>query len=166
MKRLLHLSLIALLLASCAGTGKDVTEAGNGFPEPTVEFPANSSPGSTQSAVLTVENPGPGDMTSVFVTFMVASPAAAGEEFPTPIANGGPKGDDPNVLSVSPEPEAVDSTGITYRFPALPEGEELTVTFELRIPEEPGPAANAIIVSDGSERERARGVRLQTEVEG
>jgi hypothetical protein len=165
MRRLLYLVVLLLLGAACTGTGQNLTEAGNGFPEPSIEFPAVSAPGSVQTAVLTVKNPGPGDMDSLFVTFVVASPGAAGEDLPVPIANGGPRGKDPNVISITPEPVGVDAVGVNYRFAGLPEGDETTITFELRVPEKIGPAANAVIVSDGAERERARGVRLETQVE-
>ncbi|MEA2499298.1 MAG: hypothetical protein QOH26_1703 [Actinomycetota bacterium] len=157
---------LALLLgsASCAGTGEELTASGKGFPKPSIEFPATSPSGSVQTAVLTIENPGPGDIDSLFVTFVLASPLA-GEDLPAPIANGGPGGKDPNVISISPKPVAVDATGVNYRFEALAEGETTTITFELRVPDQPGPAANSVLVSDGAEIERARGVRLQTEVE-
>jgi hypothetical protein len=143
-----------------------LTESGKGFPEPSIEFPATAAPGSVQEAVLTVKNPGPGDIPSLFVTFVLVGPGSPGQEFPRPILNGGPRGKDPNVISISPEPVAVDEQGINYRFEGLPEGEEVTIEFRVKVPMERGPAANSVTVSDGEDVERARGVRLETVVEG
>ncbi|MEA2461221.1 MAG: hypothetical protein QOH90_1398 [Actinomycetota bacterium] len=155
-----------LALTSCAAGGEELTSSGKGYPRPTIEFPAVTAPGSEQKAVLTIENPGPGDIPVLLVTFVMAAPASPGQGFPVPIVNGGPGGKDPNVVSIDPEPDAVDARGVNYRFGALPEGETTSITFTLRVPKEAGPAGNAITVSDGSEVERARGVRLQTNVEG
>ena len=166
MRNVLRTILLAALLlvpVSCAG-GDELTEAGHGFPRPSIEFPATAPAGSVQTAVLTIENPGPGDIDSLFVTFVLASPMGGGD-IPMPIANGGPGGRDPNVVSISPKPVGVDDAGVNYRFEGLPEGESTEITFELRVPERPGIAANSVVVSAGEEIERARGVRLQTEVE-
>jgi hypothetical protein len=166
MKSVFSLALVALLFSvGCAGD-EELTESGKGFPEPSIEFPAVSPPGSVQKAVLTVKNPGPGNIDALLVTFVLAAPASPGANFPVPLLNGGPKGKDPNVVSISPKPVGVDETGINYRFGPLPEGGETTITFEIRVPDEAGPAANSVTVSDGAEIERARGVRLQTDVQG
>lgn len=167
MKRFLHLVTVALLLLSVGcGSSQELTESGKGYPIPSIEFPETSAPGSVQKAVLTVKNPGPGDINALLVTFVLAAPASPGENFPVPLLNGGPNGKDPNVLSITPKPIAVDRTGINYRFGALPEGGETTITFEIRVPDKIGPAGNSVTVSDGEEIQRARGVRLETRVQG
>ncbi|MEA2517364.1 MAG: hypothetical protein QOG16_1202, partial [Actinomycetota bacterium] len=44
--------------------------------------------------------------------------------------------------------------------------EAMTVVFELRVPEQPGPAANSVSAYPGEHPDRAKGVRLGTEVGG
>jgi hypothetical protein len=166
MKKALSGAVLLLVFASCAGSGEGLTPSGKGYPQPSIEFPANSPPGSVQKAVLTIKNPGPGDIPIVFVTFVYAAPASPGESFPVPILNGGPGGKDPNVVSIDPKPVAVDQQGINYRFGSLAVGDTMTITFTVRVPDRAGPAANSVTVSDGEEIDRARGVRLETDVQG
>lgn len=127
-----------------------------------VDFPETSEAGSVQDAVVEVENPGPGDIRFLAVTFATIAPRQGGEEFPIPLVGPGAPEDHPAVAAVSPEPRAVSSDGLVYNFGPLPEGEEITITFSLRIPAEIGPAANSLQVGDGQDLERARGVRLET----
>ncbi len=165
MSRVLPL-LLCVVLVSCAGGGENLTETGKGYPRPSIAFPAASEPGSVQDAVLRIENPGPGDIPSLLVTFLQSSPAAPGEPLPTRIARGGPEGKDKALVSVTPEPAGVDAAGVVYRFGPLPEGEDTTITFRFKVPQVRGPAGNSVLVSDGQDIERARGVRMQTEVGG
>lgn len=52
----------------------------------------------------------------------------------------------------------------TYAFGGIAEGGSLTLEFDLRMPEESGSFGNSVQVYDGSEVERAAGIRLEIEV--
>jgi hypothetical protein len=69
-------------------------------------------------------------------------------------------------VSVDPEPNAVGENGVIYTFDGLAEGETVTITFEVRAPTQEGPVGNAVQVYEGSDPNRARGVRLEAEVRG
>jgi hypothetical protein len=156
----------ALLAAAPAcWRGGELTESGKGLPVVAVDFPQNAAPGSVQTAVLSVENPGPGDIARVVVTFVrVGAPAAEG--LPNPIVDPGRSPDSGEVVGVHPEPRSVSPDGLAFRFGALGEGEEMTIEFDLRVPEVAGIAANSVTVYDDLEPPRARGVRLETTVQG
>lgn len=163
MRRVAATAALALL---CSGCFLGTEDPKAGFPVPTVEFPPTAAPGSVQEAVLHVRNPGSEDIKALLVTFVAASPAAAGEPLPNPIVSGGPGGDDPAVRSIEPEPEATDDLGVVYRFGPLAAEAETTIRFRLAVPTERGPAGNSVLVADGEDPQRARGVRVQTEVGG
>lgn len=162
--RTLSAALAAAAVAvACFGTS-EVTEAGKALPQVEVEFPEEARPGSVQDAVLTVTNPGPGDMQGVTIAF-----ARVGNDYPI-VDVSRPDA----VVSVSPEPKTVDDNGTLYQFvsapeapeapPLVPEGESITVTFRLRVPERRGVAANSVTVSASEDVERIRGLRLETDV--
>ncbi len=167
-RHLLVLVVGAIVTSSCAGSGTELSESGNGLPRVAVEFPASAEAGSVQPAVFEVTNPGPGDIGTLIVAFT----RAGDPDLPTPIvdvAGGSAPG---AVRSVDPDPTGV-SDGVVYRFsraspqePFLADGDSVTLTFDLVVPHRPGAAANAVQVYDGSEIDRAAGVRLETEVEG
>ena len=148
---------LAILLTGCyRGPDPDVTDAGKGRPRVTATAPETAEPGATVDVVVTVSNPGPGDMPSIVVAFSrVGDP-----QLPAPIVDVGRGGTTEGIASVEPEADVISPDGVRYRFGALPEGEELAITFELRMPRIRGAVGNAITVYDGNEPERARGTRL------
>jgi len=162
-KRLVLGCLLAAFFAGCYLPDPDLTPEGKGLPVVTLgDFPATVAPGSRHSVALTIENPGPSDMESIVVAFSrLGDPA-----LPEPIVDVAPRGDTGPVEAVEPEPDAVSQDGVIYRFGSLEEGDTLTIVFELSIPQIDGPAGNAVQVYDGAEPDRARGVRLETRVEG
>ncbi|MBA3430224.1 MAG: hypothetical protein H0U16_01930, partial [Actinobacteria bacterium] len=120
----------------------------------------------TAEAVLTIENPGPGDIDTVAVAFATIAPSPGTREFPVPIVGIGSDGTNPAVVEVSPEPRATSDDGVVYTFEGLAEGGSTSITFTLQMPVRPGVAANSVQVYDGRDIARARGIRLQTTVEG
>lgn len=164
MSRLAVLAMAALVFASCyGGPDPNLTKDGLSKPELTLEFPEETTAGSTQTAELTILNPGPGDMDSLVVAFS----RLGDPKLPAPIVDVSPRDDDGGtVRDVVPEPQAVSPDGVIYTFDGLDEGRELVIRFSLRVPPVSGPAGNAILVYEGSDPERARGVRLETEVGG
>jgi hypothetical protein len=159
----------ALLLSSCLGPDPNLTESGQGKPEITVKFPAEVPAGSTQEAIFTVTNPGPGAINVLAIAF-----ARLGDpKLPQPIVDVAPRSKGA-VLEIDPEPRAVSRDGVVYAFgtsrgetePVLRVGESLEITFTLAMPVTPGPAGNSVQAYDGNAVERARGVRLETEILG
>lgn len=166
MRRLAVAAALLLVPAACFGPDPNVTESGKGLPFLEIDFPPRVQARSTHTATLTVENRGPGDMGSVVVAF--ASVGVAGASGPladdlVPISVGG---DNPAIASITPEPESVSDDGVVYVFGGLPEGETMTIEFEIVAPDTPGPAANSVSVYDGAESDRIRGLRLETLVTG
>jgi hypothetical protein len=160
----------ALLLSACLGPDPNLTESGEGKPEISVEFPDEVPAGSTQEAIITVTNPGPGEINVLAIAF-----ARLGDpKLPQPIVDVAPR-DRSAVLEIDPEPRAVSNDGVVYAFgtsegevvePILREGESLEITFRLSMPASPGPAGNSVQAYDGEDVDRARGVRLETEILG
>jgi hypothetical protein len=159
--------IACLLLSGCFGSGAELSDSGKGLLTVSVEFPATSPAGSVQTATIEVGNPGPGDIDVLAVTFATIGPAPGERDLPKPIVwTGGAGGEHPDVVAIDPEPRAVSRDGIVYTFDGLAEGETRIITFELRVPDEPGTAANSLQVADGRELDRGRGVRLTTVVGG
>jgi hypothetical protein len=157
--------VLALLPATaCYGPDPDVSPAGRGLPELTVEFPESADAGSTQTAVLTITNPGPQDMSQVVVSFLRVGPGGGSNELPVPIVDGASQHENPAIVTIEPEPNAISLAAVEFIFDALPEGESTEITFELKVPDIQGVAANSVTVYDGSDPERASGIRLQTMV--
>jgi hypothetical protein len=152
--------LAAMVLASCYGQDP----GGPGRPELALDFPATSPPGSTQAATLTVENPGPQPMTSIVVAFLRVGPAQGGG-LPEPIVDGAAQHENPAIVDIDPEPRAVSQAAVEFTFDGLEQGESTTITFRLKVPRTLGEAANSVTVYDGSDTDRARGIRLETMVE-
>jgi hypothetical protein len=168
-RKLAATAATALLLSSCLGPDPNLTESGQGKPEITVEFPAEVPAGSTQEAIFTVTNPGPGAINVLAIAF-----ARLGDpKLPQPIVDVAPRGRSA-VLEIDPEPRAVSRDGVVYAFgmaggeaePILRVGGSLEITFRLSMPVTPGPAGNSVQAYDGNQVERARGVRLETEILG
>ena len=158
------LAIIAIVAIALFIAQRDV--ASEGRPEIRVDFPAASEPGSTQTATFTITNPGPQRMQSVFLAFARVGPAAGGGQIPLPIVDAGARHENPAIVSIDPEPDAISIEGVVFRFAGLDGGESMTVSFDLVIPGQPGPAANSVTAYPGEDPERARGVRLETEVGG
>jgi hypothetical protein len=159
------LCLGALVAVSCLGPDPNVTPEGAGLPELEIGFPDSSASGSVQPAVLTITNPGPRPMSTVVVAFARVGPAAGGRELPDPIVDGGAQRRNPAIVSIDPEPRAVSLAAVEFTFDGLAEGESAEITFELRVPSEPGEAANSVTVYEGSDPSRVRGARLATTVQ-
>lgn len=145
---------------------RGVPEGEEGRPQIAVVFPETSAPGSLQTATFTITNPGPERMESVFLAFARVGPAQGGEPLPFPIVDPGAKGENPSIVSITPEPDASSNDAVVFRFAGLDEGESMTIEFELLVPETSGPAANSVSVYPGEYPDRAKGVRLDTEVGG
>jgi hypothetical protein len=160
------LIVAAGLLAACYGPDPDVTASGAARPAFEIDFPAESAPGSTQTATLTITNPGPGDMAAVVVAFARVGPAEGGAGLPTPIVDGGFKGRNPAVADIRPDPRETSQAAMEFFFGPLAERETTTIEFDLVVPEVSGEAANSVTVYDGSDPDRIRGARLSTEISG
>ena len=160
------LALVAVLALALFIGNKDVPEGEEGRPEITVEFPATSDPGSVQTATFTVHNPSEEEMRSVFLAFARVGPAQGGDPIPYPIVDPGAKHINPSIVAIEPEPEASSIDAVVFRFGRLGPGETMTFSFDLRIPDVAGPAANSVSAYPGEHPDRAQGVRLETEVGG
>jgi hypothetical protein len=157
---------VLLMLAACFGPDPNQTESGKGLPVLSVEFPESVAAGSTNTATLTVENPGPGDIESVVVAFAAVGVAAASGPLPAELVPAASGRDNPAVASVEPEPRSVSPDGVVYVFDGLEEGASLEIAFRIVAPERAGTAANSISVYDGADASRIRGLRVDTVVTG
>jgi hypothetical protein len=165
------LGALLLLLPACfGGNDPNLTESGKGKPRISVRFPATVESGSVHEAVVRVSNPGPGDINVLAIAFSLVGPDPGATEFPAPLVALGARRTNESIVSVSPEPTGISDQATVYTFgpldgaPRLPTGGSITITFVLKVPEGPGSAANSIQAYDGHEIDRARGVRLATEV--
>ena len=165
MGRLVAAAVALTVLAGCFGPDPNLTDTGKGKPRLAVEFPETVTHGSTATATLTVDNPGPGDMASVVVAFATVGVAAASGPLPVELVPVARSKSSP-VVSVTPEPSDVSDDGVVYVFGGLAEGESIEIAFEIRVPDEPGPAANSVSVYAGEDASRIAGVRLDTTVTG
>jgi hypothetical protein len=154
---------LVLLGAGCFGPDPNQTETGESLPVLAIDFPDVAEPDSVETMTLSIENPGPGDFSSVLVAFSRVG-VAEGESLPEPIVDVVPKGELPAVVDIRPEP-LTQADDIRFRFPALPQGDTMDIEFDLRIPTRGGIAANSVQVYDGGEPDRVRGVLLSTRVQ-
>jgi len=165
---------VTALAAACTGPDPNLTESGQGRPTVAVEFPAVVAPGSVQDMQVTVDNPGPGDVSVLNVSFTLVG--VAGErELPDPLVQPGAEGGSASVVGIDPEPESVSDDGTIYVFgdpdpgtspaPFLAEGDSTSLTFRVKIPDRLGLLANSVTTYDGRDPTRARGVLVKTEVE-
>ncbi len=160
--RLLLCTGALLALAACFPSADNLTEEGESRPEVAIEFPETTTAGATETAALTVTNPGPGDMESLVVAFSrLGDPS-----LPPPIVDVTGRNREGAVKNVTPKPTAVSPDGITYTFEGLGEAESVTIEFEVVIPRTDGPAGNAVLVYEGQDPNRDGGARLMTEVGG
>ncbi|HEX2296812.1 MAG TPA: hypothetical protein VHN37_16085 [Actinomycetota bacterium] len=166
MRRLRPAALALVLLAGCFGPNPNVTESGKGKPLLSVEFPDTAAPGSVETATMTVENPGPGDIRTLAIAFASVGVAGASGPLPADLVPLTTTSDNPAVVSITPEPQEVSADGVVYYFGPLPEGETTEIEFRIRVPESPGPAANSVTAYAGEETDRIRGLRLDTMVTG
>ena len=166
MGRVVVAAFALTLLAGCFGPDPNLTESGKGKPLLTVEFPAQATRGSVETATLTIDNPGPGDMGSVVVAFATVGVAGASGPLPAELVPLATSSDNPAVESVTPEPREVSDDGVVYVFDGLEEGGSLEISFDIRLPDEAGPAANSVSVYAGEDADRVKGLLLQTVVTG
>jgi hypothetical protein len=159
-------ALLAVLgvTTACFTTNSNVNGEGHGLPQMSIEFPPVAPAGSTQELKIEVTNPGPGEMDSVFVAFTaVGVPGSGiGEPLVAPAANGR----NPAIVSIEPDADDVSDDGVVYRFPGLEVGDSTTIAFSIVVPDTAGPASNSVQVYDGSEPDRAVGMRVRTMVQG
>lgn len=161
----LRSSLVALALcalAACFASTGDLTTEGHGRPQLSLDFPATAAPGSTNDLVLHVTNPGPGAIDSLFVAF--TNVGVPGSGLGTALVPFGRRGRSPAIAGVDPAPDGVSKDGVVYRFPALGVGDSTTITFSITVPHAAGAAASSVQVYDGSEPDRAVGMRVATTV--
>ena len=127
-----------------------------------VDFPETVEAGSVQQAVFEIENPGAEDIDRLWISFSLVG-VAGGASLPEPLVGPVARGAEPSVVDVDPEPQTA-AQGVRFGFGPLDAGETTTIEFDIRVPETPGPAANAVLIYDGTEPQRARGVALETTV--
>ncbi|MFN2489926.1 MAG: hypothetical protein ABR529_09360 [Actinomycetota bacterium] len=150
-------------ITACSGRA-ELTPSGKGLPGASVRFPSRTEPGSVHTATLTVDNPGPGDIATLAVSFgRVGGPAAQG--LPNPLVDPGRTPDSGSIVAVRPAPTGA-APDVVYRFGPLSEEGTTTIEFEVRVPRAPGFAASSVTVYDDVEPTRARGLPLETTVEG
>ena len=157
--------IVVVVFGGLAVTQLRSSEEGLGEQKPvvTIDFPATAETGSVQKAVLTIENPAASDIESLFVSFSALA-VAGGEDFPQPIVTADVAGAESSVVDVEPEPVA-QGEGVRFGFGPLEAGETMTISFDLRMPETTGNAANSIAVYDGTLPERATGGSIETSLE-
>jgi hypothetical protein len=156
MRRALGLTLVLALLGACF-PGDPALEDN---PVVKADFPPTSEPGSVQTATLEIENPADEDIQALVVTFALLGDP----DLPAPLVGPSSVGGT-SVVSIDPEPRATSEDGAVFTFGRLGAGESTTIEFRIEVPREPGPAANSVSVADGSDVERASGVRIETRVE-
>jgi hypothetical protein len=159
----LALALVALSMGACFGPDPNVTGEGKARPEVEVSAPAEASSGDVVDVRLAIANPGPGAFDSIVVAFSRLGDA----DLPPPLVDVAPRRGPKPVASVDPKPNAVGQNGVVYTFDGLDEGDSMTITFEVTVPpvtEIGSSVGNAVVVYDGAEPNRARGVRLEIEV--
>lgn len=162
-RRWLPLLVVALIGVVAVWRFNRPEGAGALNPVVSARFPANVESGAVETAIITVQNPSASEIENLFVSFSQLG-TAGGADLPTPIVGGVTSEGGSSVLSIDPKPEA-SGGGVRFGFGDLPPGEELEVKFELRVPEETGPAANSVVVYDGSVPDRAGGTKIETIVE-
>jgi hypothetical protein len=161
-RRLAALATFVFVLGSCYGPDASLTESGKSKPELELQFPSTTAPGATEVAELTITNPGPQAMDSLVVAFS----RLGDPDLPAPVVDVAPPNGEGAVRDVSPKPRGSSPEGIIYTFEGLEDDASVTISFTLVMPTDSGAAGNAILVYDGRDPERARGVRLETEVGG
>lgn len=155
--------LVLAFAAGCTpGPDPNLTESGKGKPVVTAEFPEVAQPGDVLTASIRVDNPGPGDMDPIVVAFTrVGDPS-----LPGPIVEPRRGLKEAGIEDIRPEPNGASPADSTFTFAGIPEGGSLTIEFDLRIPDDAeGTLGNVVQVYDGAEIDRARGARIQVEVE-
>jgi hypothetical protein len=156
---------LAIACVSCFTSEANLTESGKGKPDISVTFPHDSPPASVQTATVRVGNPGPGRMQSLIVAF--SRVGKAGEKLlPDPLVDVGTNARTAGVVRVDPKPRGVSPDGIVYRFAGVDVGSTRTVHFSIRVPTQPGIAANSVQAYAGEEPDRIRGALLMTDVGG
>ena len=157
---LVALCVVSLGSFACTGPDPNVTETGGGKPQLALEFPETAESGEVVTATIEVTNPGPRDMDSIVVSFVrVGDPS-----LPEPIVEPRQGRLRSGIEAIRPEPRGQSPADATYAFDGIPEGGSVTLEFDLRIPDGAGTFGNSVQVYDGTEVDRAAGVRLEIEV--
>jgi hypothetical protein len=156
--------VLLLAFGACwTGDNPNIAASGKGKPQMTLDLPKSAAPGSVQTLTVTATNPGPGRISSVFVSFSLLG-APSGPIVPlVPI---GAKGHNSAVLGVTPKPDAISSDGDIYRFGSLAVGDSMTIHFRLKMPDVAGTATNSVQVYDGTEPDRSIGMPLRVSLGG
>ena len=163
-RRLVPLLIVVLVVGGFAFFRAGSQEGlGDQNPLLTIQFPEIGEAGSVQTAVLEVENPAASDIGALFVSFSALA-APGGEDFPTPIVAGRVAGQESAIVDIEPDPE-VREAGVRFGFGPLEAGEKTTISFDLRLPETSGEAANSVAVYDGEVPERGTGGSLEITVD-
>ena len=154
--------IAASILTACTGPDPNLTESGMGKPVVTADFPDTAEPGDVVTATIKVENPGPGDLQPIVVAFTrVGDPS-----LPLPIVEPRRGLKQAGIEEIRPEPEGASPAESTFTFDGIAEGDSATIEFDLRIPPDAhGILGNVIQVYDGVDIDRARGARIQVEVD-
>jgi hypothetical protein len=156
--------MAALLLGAVCAT----EPAGSGQPQLELSFPARAASSSVETATLAVTNPGPEDIQTLVVSFSLVG--SSGGTVSQPLVASGARKRSPSIEDIRPRPRGVSLDGVVFRFagqgssPVLAAGEEISLEFDIRVPRHPGLSASSVQVFAGENPERARGVRLETEV--
>src|SRR5918995_1185212 len=115
MRRILAAAFASTALVSCFGPDPNLTESGKGKPEVTIDFPAQLQRRSVETAVVTVTNPGPGDMAGFSIEFSLVG-KVGNETLPTPLVAAGAGERSPSIEGVEPDPTAVSLEGVRFFF--------------------------------------------------
>ena len=171
MRRILVATAAVVFAAGCFGPNPNLTESGLAKPVVTLEFPQRVDAGSTTELTVNVTNPGPGEMTSFSIAFLVVAVGGGRGNAqslvapaPAPERLGTEQEVSPSIASIEPTPVDVGESGLVFRFGPLGEEESASVGFEIVAPTEPGNYANSLQVYDSRVIDRIGAVKLETEV--
>lgn len=171
MRRVALVSVAVLSLAGCFGPNPNLTEGGLAKPVVTADFPDRVSVGSINELTVSIENPGPGAMSSFSIAFAVVAvggsrgnaqplvaPAAAPEQL------GSQQDISPSIASIDPEPVTVGQGGVVFQFGPLGEEESTEVVFSIVAPDDPGRYAGSLQAYDSQAIDRIGAIKVETEV--
>jgi hypothetical protein len=97
-------------------------------------------------------------------SIVVAFSRLGDPRLPPPLIDVSRRGSSGPVVDVTPTPNGVSPDSVVFTFDGINEGDTKTITFNVKIPAEPGLYGNAVLVYEGSHPDRAKGVRLETHV--
>jgi hypothetical protein len=160
MRRIAIAVICLVVIGACTGPDPNLTETGAGKPRITIDIPETAPPGDVVTASIEISNPGPQDMDSIVVSFVrVGDPS-----LPEPIVEPRKGRAESGIEDIRPEPAGESPPDATYAFGGVPEGESITLEFDLRMPDDVGSYGNSVQIYEGAEVDRAAGARLEIEV--